>query len=83
MRTTKASRTTRAAFFTFIVLVAALAAGVFAGSAWSLTLGLSNAPSISSDKADYNPGDTVTLTGYNWAAGESVHIVVNDDQGQT
>src|ERR671932_1295906 len=85
MRTTKAkaSRTTRAAFFTFIVLVAALAAGVFAGSAWSLTLGLSNAPSISSDKADYNPGETVTLTGYSWAPGESVHIFVNDDIGQT
>jgi hypothetical protein len=40
-------------------------------------------PSISSDKADYAPGELVTLSGANWAAGESVHVVVNDDAGQT
>jgi hypothetical protein len=40
-------------------------------------------PSVWSDKADYAPGETVTLSGANWAAGESVHIRVNDDAGQT
>src|SRR5436190_8528270 len=37
------------------------------------------APTIVSDKADYGPGDLVTLTGGNWQPGESVHVVVNDD----
>jgi hypothetical protein len=40
-------------------------------------------PQVWSDKADYAPGETVTLSGANWAAGESVHIRVNDDAGQT
>src|SRR5918999_4278496 len=41
------------------------------------------APTIQSDKADYAPGETVTLTGSNWQPGEPVHINVNDDEGQT
>jgi hypothetical protein len=41
------------------------------------------APTIASDQADYAPGDLVTLTGMNWAPGESVHIFVNDDAGIT
>jgi large repetitive protein len=40
-------------------------------------------PTIASDKADYSPGSTVTLTGANWTAGEVVHVVVNDTVGQT
>jgi hypothetical protein len=40
-------------------------------------------PVITSDKADYAPGELVTLTGTNWANGESVHIVVNDTLGKT
>jgi len=36
---------------------------------------------IASDKADYAPGETVTLTGTGWAAGEAVRIVVNDTYG--
>jgi hypothetical protein len=41
-------------------------------------------PSIASDLADYNAGQTVTLTGSGWdAGGIQVHIVVNDDVGQT
>jgi hypothetical protein len=40
-------------------------------------------PTILSDKADYSPGATVVLSGHGWPAGESVHINVNDDVGQT
>jgi Bacterial Ig domain/PKD domain len=40
-------------------------------------------PSVWSDKADYSPGEQVSLSGANWAPGESVHIRVNDDAGQT
>src|SRR5215211_3589229 len=43
----------------------------------------SSAPSIQSDKADYAPGELVTLNGANWQAGENVHIVVDDADGQT
>ena len=34
-----------------------------------------------SDKADYAPGEQVTLTGAHWQPGETVHIRVNDDTG--
>ncbi len=40
-------------------------------------------PQVWSDKADYAPGEHVTLSGANWAVGEAVHIRVNDDAGQT
>ena len=40
-------------------------------------------PFIVSDKADYMPGEAVILTSGNWQPGESVHIVVNDDVGQS
>jgi prealbumin domain-containing protein len=45
--------------------------------------GASGAPTIVSDQDDYLPGSLVTLTGSDWAEGESVHIVVNDTVGQT
>src|SRR5919107_3876180 len=41
------------------------------------------AQTIQSDKDDYAPGKSVTLTGSNWQPGESVHISVNDDQSKT
>jgi hypothetical protein len=40
-------------------------------------------PTITTDKADYAPGSTVTVTGQGWGAGESIHLFVNDDVGQT
>lgn len=40
-------------------------------------------PQVWSDKADYAPGEQVTLSGANWGAGETVHIRVNDDAGET
>ena len=42
-----------------------------------------SSPSIQSDKADYAPGELVTLTGSGWQADESVNIFVEDDQGKT
>src|SRR5215212_898612 len=68
----------------FIVCAALLAVG---GTAMALTTDTSGStspsPTIQSDKDDYAPGETVTLTGSNWQPGESVHIYVNDDEGQT
>src|SRR5918999_990869 len=68
----------------FIVCAALLAVG---GTAMALVTDPSGntapAPTIQSDKGDYSPGELVTLTGSNWQPGESVNIVVNDDQGET
>src|SRR3712207_2976223 len=72
MRTTLRSR------FTLLFLTFAVAMLVFPAVAFAQT-----APTIASDKADYAPGELVTLTGSGWQAGESVNIVVNDDVGQT
>jgi trimeric autotransporter adhesin len=41
------------------------------------------APKVWSDKADYAPGERVTLTGAHWQPGETVHIRVNDDTGSS
>ena len=41
------------------------------------------APTITSDKPDYAPGELVTLSGTAWQPGESVHIYVNDDWGSS
>src|SRR5215203_799965 len=66
----------------FIVCAALLA---FAGTAMALTSDPSGttsaSPTITSDKADYAPGELVTLTGGNWQPGESVNIKVNDTYG--
>ena len=71
----------RGTAFTLVALLALLVGGVAlaGGSATSSASG----PMITSDKADYQPGATVTLTGAGWAAGETVHIVVNDTINQS
>ena len=38
---------------------------------------------IATDQPDYAPGATVTLTGTGWAAGEVVHITVDDSSSQS
>src|SRR6266536_1659071 len=59
------------------------------GSAWSDSFGslssdpFAPAPTISSDRPDYSPADIVVLTSTDWFVGEAVHIVVNDEDGQT
>src|SRR5918911_999901 len=80
----KATRTTArvVALAAFVVLaVAALAAG--SARAAIDGAGALAPPTITSDKAAYSPGELVTLSGSGWQAGESVHILVNDDAGQT
>ena len=71
----------RGTALTLVALLTLLMVGVAlaGGSATSSTSG----PTITSDKADYQPGETVTLTGAGWAAGEVVHIVVNDTINQS
>ena len=73
-------RVGRMALALALVLAAALAAGGALSSGAAAALG---APSVSSDRADYAPGDTVTLRGSGWGVGEVVHINVNDNAGQT
>jgi hypothetical protein len=69
---------------TLLFVVSALLLAIPAVAALAQDTGTSTAaPTIQSDKADYAPGELVTLTGSGWQAGESVHINVNDDQGQT
>jgi hypothetical protein len=40
-------------------------------------------PTIRSDKADYAPGEAVILIGDSWQPAEPIHVLVNDDQGET
>src|SRR5436190_5015938 len=73
------ARSRRGVAFTALLLL--VAAGLLL--AVPSALSSSGPPTISADQADYAPGATVTLTGSSWEPGESVHIVVNDNVGQT
>src|SRR5215207_10970838 len=70
---------------TLLLLAFAVAIFAVAGTAMALTSDPSGttsaSPTIQSDKADYAPGELVTLTGGNWQPGESVNIKVNDTYG--
>jgi PKD domain len=66
-----------------LVLPAGAAASDPFGDLTGSGSGTLGTPTISSDKADYAPGETVVLTGDNWLPGEHVHITVNDSVGQT
>jgi MBG domain-containing protein/Big-like domain-containing protein len=66
-----------------LVMAAMLAVPAVAGAVVDTTVTPSSAPAIWTDKADYNPGATVTLYSAGWAPGEAVHLVVNDSDGQT
>jgi Bacterial Ig-like domain len=70
--------------FLLLLALVVLAVPAFAGVAHADNPAPGDfAPAIWSDKADYMPGETVTLTGANWQPGETVHISVNDDVGST
>ncbi|WP_353509976.1 hypothetical protein, partial [Intrasporangium sp.] len=73
-------RRVRTAVLVVITLIASLAMQFGVGTAARAD---TFSPTISTDLADYNPGQTVTLTGAGWdPAGPKVHIFVNDDVGQ-
>src|SRR5215203_2198008 len=74
--------------FTLLFIAFAVAMFIFPATAFAEVMApdgttASSTPTIQSDKADYAPGELVTLTGSGWVPGESVNIVVNDDVGQT
>jgi hypothetical protein len=68
---------------TLLFMMLAVLIAVPGAAALAQDTGTTPAPTIQSDKADYAPGELVTLTGSGWQPGESVNIVVNDDVGQT
>jgi hypothetical protein len=68
---------------TLLLMLCAVLIAIPGAAALAQDTGTSPAPTIQSDKADYAPGELVTLTGSGWQPGESVRIFVNDDQGQT
>jgi hypothetical protein len=61
--------------FALLVVVPAARADLYNPADW--------APAVWSDKADYAPGERVTLNGTHWTPGETVHIRVNDDTGSS
>src|SRR5688500_10481478 len=63
----------------FSIFAALVAAFALSDTAFASADAGTVAPAISSDKADYAPGELVTLRGSNWRAGEIVTIDVNDD----
>src|SRR5262245_36098922 len=57
---------------------------IFAATSAAVIDSNGGAPSIQSEFTDYNPGQTVNLTGSGWdTGGSTVHIVVNDAIGQS
>ncbi|HEX5251071.1 MAG TPA: MBG domain-containing protein, partial [Gaiellales bacterium] len=66
-----------------LALVATLAFPAVAGAMVDTDVTAPATPTVWTDKADYNPGATVTLSGAGWAPGEAVRVVVNDSDGQT
>src|SRR5919205_4684573 len=56
---------------------------VFSGGAGAVTYAGAGGPWIATDQPDYPPASNVVLTGGGWQPGEPVHVVVNDDEGQT
>ena len=66
--------------------LALVAVSVFvAGPSGAFISGASatSTPTITSDKADYAPGATVTLTGAGWQPGEAVHVLVTNSSAGT
>jgi hypothetical protein len=68
---------------TLLFIVCAVLIAIPEAAALAQDTGTPAAPMIQSDKADYAPGELVTLTGGGWQPGESVHINVNDTYGAT
>jgi hypothetical protein len=69
--------------FWLLFMICAVLIAVPGAAALAQDTGTSPAPTIQSDKADYAPGELVTLNGSGWQPGELVHINVNDTYGAT
>src|SRR5918912_1019418 len=65
------------------LLCAVLGLLVFSGGAGAVTYAGAGGPWIATDQPDYPPAANVALTAGGWQPGEPVHVVVNDDEGQT
>ena len=63
-----------------LLLVLGLFASM-AANAQDVAPGNPTGASVSTDQADYQPGETVIVSGAGWASGEAVHIRVEDDGG--
>lgn len=82
--THKTVKLVAAMFLAALALFAVFSAFTGGANAMTRTGGTGTTdPWVSSDMPDYPPGATVGLLGGNWQAGESVHIYVNDSDGQT
>src|ERR687885_540742 len=73
----------RRGYVLLALVCAVLGLLAFSGGAGAVTDGAAAGPWISTDQPDYPPAANVVLTGGGWQAGEPVHVVVNDDEGQT
>jgi hypothetical protein len=71
--------------WTAIAVAAVTGAMLFGavGSASAATLTSPFGPSMSSDKADYAPGERVILSGSGWQPDETVSVYVEDDQNKS
>ena len=61
----------------FVLAALAVAFSFTAGAVADAT------PEISSDKVDYAPGETATLTGTNWDPGEAIALIIRGSDGMT
>src|SRR5215218_9779078 len=78
----RASLTTRTRTIALFVLCAAITAAAFANFSYTFAAtepGADNSASVTTDKTDYQPGETVVISGSGFAAGETVNITLKED----
>ena len=62
-----------------VLVACVLAVGATLGAVAVAQESPTSSATIATDLADYNPGQTVTLTGVGWTPGEAVHITAVED----
>jgi len=75
----KAYLKTRTRAFALLVLCAALTAATFANISSTFAAGTDGAANVTTDKTDYQPGETVVISGSGFAAGETINITLKED----